>query len=265
MLFEGLCRSAERFPQRAAAVDPRGQIAFGPLCAAAAVLGRTLSQLSPGPDEPIALLMPASVGFVVAFHAIQSAGRIVLPLNMTLAPPELAAVLTDSGARLVVTCRLMQPVVDGLTATGGLPAELRFVWMEELQRGEAEAGPVVNDGTWQRSGPRIEHDQPAVLLYTSGSTGQPKGVMLSAGNMLANSLGCIELARISPDKRFVGLLPLFHAFGLTGTLLVPNLLGATAYYLPRFQPRQALELIRGQRISVAMAIPSMYGAMLKAA
>jgi long-chain acyl-CoA synthetase len=104
-----------------------------------------------------------------------------------------------------------------------------------------------------------------VLLYTSGSTGQPKGVMLSAGNMLADSLGCIELARISPDQRFAGMLPLFHAFGLIGVLLVPNMLGSTVYYLPRFQPRAALELIREQRISVAMAIPSMYGAMLKVA
>jgi long-chain acyl-CoA synthetase len=211
--------------------------------------------------------MPASVGFVVAFHAIQSAGRVALPLNMTLAPPELAGVLIDSTARLVVASRVMQPIVDGLTATGGLPADLRFVWMEDLQRGEAgpghggdgESPPVA------RPGPRIESDQPAVLLYTSGSTGQPKGVMLSAGNLLADSLGCIELARISPDQRFVGMLPLFHAFGLVGVLLVPNLLGATAYYLPRFHPRQALDLIREQRISVAMAIPSMYGAMLKVA
>jgi long-chain acyl-CoA synthetase len=252
MLFDRLSQSASRHPDRVAAADPGASLTFGQLHETATRLGQRIARFSPSPDEPVAILLPTSVGFAVAFHAIQSAGRTALPLNFLLAPAELAAVLADSGAKLILTARAM-------SSSFASPAPgPQLVFLEDLLA-DIDSEPA------SRAGQPISNDRPAVLLYTSGSTGEAKGVMLSPGNLLADALGCIEMAEMLEEERFFGALPLFHAFGLTALLIVPNILGATVHYQPRLNPRAALETLARERVTVVMAIPSIYTALVKAA
>ncbi|MEE8169487.1 MAG: AMP-binding protein, partial [Phycisphaerae bacterium] len=100
-------------------------------------------------------------------------------------------------------------------------------------------------------------------LYTSGTTGTPKGVCLSYGNLRSNALDCIKMARLTEEHRFLGVLPLFHSFGLTAMLHAPVAAGAGVHYLPRYSPIGMIQAIRDQRSSVLMAISSMYAALLR--
>ena len=100
-----------------------------------------------------------------------------------------------------------------------------------------------------------------MILYTSGTTGRPKGVCLSADNLRSNADACIEHIQLKPEHQFLGVIPTFHVFGLTTTLLCPMVVGATVHYLPRFQPLTVLETIQTRKISVLMLIASMYRAL----
>ncbi|MBK8270071.1 MAG: AMP-binding protein [Planctomycetes bacterium] len=111
--------------------------------------------------------------------------------------------------------------------------------------------------------PEVGRDDTAVLLYTSGTSGKPKGVCQTYGNLRSNIDACIERAQLKADHHFLGLVPLFHSFGLTAMLLVPIRLGASAYYLPRFQPNAVIDAIREQKVSVTMLVASMYAALLR--
>jgi long-chain acyl-CoA synthetase len=102
----------------------------------------------------------------------------------------------------------------------------------------------------------------AVLMYTSGTSGMPKGVILSFGNLQSDVDAAIEHAQLQHRHRFLGIIPLFHAFGMTAAMIAPIQLGSTAVYLSRFSGAAALAAIREQAISLVLAIPSMYGAML---
>jgi long-chain acyl-CoA synthetase len=102
----------------------------------------------------------------------------------------------------------------------------------------------------------------AALLYTSGTSGKPKGVMLSAGNLHANVDQCKRWVSFTKNDVFLGLLPQFHSFGFTATTLIPSAIGATAVYCAKFNPRKVLDLLRKNKPTVMLAIPSMFNAIL---
>jgi long-chain acyl-CoA synthetase len=99
---------------------------------------------------------------------------------------------------------------------------------------------------------------PALFLYTSGTTGRPKGVVLSHRNLVANVESSQSAGRFRPEDNFLCLLPFFHTYAITGTFLLPFLTGCKAILIDRFQPTKVLKLIEQQKVSCFMAIPSMY-------
>ena len=101
-----------------------------------------------------------------------------------------------------------------------------------------------------------------MILYTSGTSGRPKGVMLTYRNLESNVEAAVEYARFSGADTFLDVLPQFHSFGLTPLTLLPMRVGATAIYSARFVPRKIVRLIRKHQPQIVMAVPSMYGALL---
>lgn len=271
MLYERLTQVARERADRLAVADAEREMTFAQLAAAAGAMGRMLAERAGEDDAPIALLLPTGCGFAVAFHAVQAAGRVALPLNYLLAPGELAHVVAHSGAKIVVASRYFEKLIAQIEAGAGqvgaaaaqvganaarVGADVLFIEDLADDLASAAAGPT------QQPSPAKGVDDITVLLYTSGSSGMPKGVMLTAGNLLSNVDGCIEHLDITPDQTFLGVLPLFHTFGLTAMLLVPTLLGATVHYRPRFVPRQIVDTIRDRDVSIFMAVPSMFGALM---
>src|SRR5262249_46741891 len=99
----------------------------------------------------------------------------------------------------------------------------------------------------------------AVMLYTSGTSGKPKGVPLTRANLLSNARALIERAGLKDDEVFLGVMPMFHAFGLTGSLVMPLLLGSEVTYQPRFHPERPAAVSAGPRGTVFTGVPPFFG------
>jgi long-chain acyl-CoA synthetase len=111
--------------------------------------------------------------------------------------------------------------------------------------------------------PSPDPDDTAVLLYTSGTSGLPKGVMLTYNNLQSDVEAAIEHAQLQDRHKFLGIVPLFHSTGLLATLIAPIQLGASVVYIARFSPVATIQAIRQHKLSVLVAVPSMYGALLR--
>lgn len=248
MLVERLMESVERYSERIAVADPARQFSYADVLRFADVMRRQVEAATT--CDKVGIMMPAAAGFAGVFYGALWAGRTAIPLNFLLQPSELAAVVADSGIDTIFAIRHFEPLLQ--------PLPVRTLFLEDL--------PLRREMIMQRlrktpPAPKGSDQNVAVILYTSGTAGVPKGVCLSHANLSRDAEACIELAKLRGEHRFLGVLPLFHAFGLTAMLVVPIGLGATTYYLPRFSPQQAIAAAREQHTSIIMAVASMYGAI----
>ncbi|MEY3025908.1 MAG: Long-chain-fatty-acid--CoA ligase [Planctomycetota bacterium] len=194
----------------------------------------------------IGVMLPTSGLFPAAAIAAWSLGRTLVPLNYLLSRSDLEYVARDSELDALVTVGPMLDMIGG--SIPGL-ADIR------LDRMKFTGLPPV------RMTNPLRRDDVAVVLYTSGTSGRPKGVMLSCGNLSANARQCQEWVDFGPRDRILGVLPQFHSFGLTVLTLLPLATGASAVYTARFVPRKLVELAKAHRPTALVAIPSMYNAL----
>lgn len=239
--------NAIRFPHRDAVVDDRRTYSFGQLVGGAMYLAERIEVGTVA--RHVGILLPTSGAFALALLATWLARRVAIPLNYLLAADELRYVIENSDIDTIVTAG---PMLDVISDRGCLAGQ-------ELIRMEESDFSGVPPLRWP---PRYRADDLACILYTSGTSGRPKGVMLSHGNLRSNVVASIQHAQIRSIDRFLGVLPQFHSFGLTGLTLIPLFVGATVTYSARFIPSRVVELIRTHRPSIMMAVPSMYGALL---
>lgn len=201
-------------------------------------------------DKPhVAILLPTSGMFPVAMTAIWSLGKTVVPLNYLLSIDEIKFIIEDSGVDTVIA---VSPMIDMI---GGLPDGVNAILLDKMSF--TGVPPV-------RTSVKSNEDMLAALLYTSGTSGKPKGVMLTAKNLYSNVEQCKQWAVFSKKDIFLGLLPQFHSFGFTVNTLVPCAMGAKAVYTARFNPKKVLELLRLHKATALLAIPSMFNALLHA-
>ncbi|MBN2561381.1 MAG: AMP-binding protein [Phycisphaerae bacterium] len=251
MIVETLLAAAEQGRGRPAVADPFRSLSYGELVRFAAVMRGQVAKATS--SEHVGIMMPSCCAFAGTFYGALWAGRVAVPLNFLLRPAELAAVVEDARLDTVFTINHFAEQAASLPAKSVFMEDLplkREVVLQHLRR----KPPV----------PSVAGDDVAVLLYTSGTSGTPKGVCQTYANLRHDVDACIEKARLRSDHRFLGVLPQFHSFGLTALLLVPVALGASVYYVPRFQPAGVIDTIRREQSSVTIMIASMYAAMLKA-
>ncbi|MBY0111847.1 MAG: AMP-binding protein [Phycisphaerales bacterium] len=197
--------------------------------------------------DTLGILLPTSGAFPAAALAGFSLGRTIVPLNYLLKQEELQYVLDDCGTDTLVT---VKPMLEHL---GYTPRCKNIVLLDEL---DFTGFP---DLRWPAS---KDDDDLAVLLYTSGTSGKPKGVMLTHGNILANMRQIEHWVDFSRTDSMLGVLPQFHSFGMTVLTFLPLVLGIKAVYTAKFMPQKIVRLIREHRPTVMVAIPSMYNALL---
>jgi acyl-CoA synthetase (AMP-forming)/AMP-acid ligase II len=214
----------------------------------AAAAGLSAAGLRKG--DVVALLSPNLPAYPVAFHAALSLGAVVTPLNPLQTADELAAQMRDAGARVLVVAAPLLPTGRRAAAAAGV---------DEVYVLGAADGATPFSALMRTAGDppavAIEPEDLAVLPYSSGTTGLPKGVMLTHGNLVANLAQTGSLHRIGPDDVLLGVLPFFHAFGQMVVLQLGLASGATIVTLPRFDLARVLAIVEQHRITRAHVVP----------
>ena len=247
-LLRPILARALKHPRRTAVTDDRQSYAYAKLAAGACFVAREIKQATEAGH--VGILLPTSGAFPVAFLGAWLAGRVPVPLNYLLAKEELQYVINDSDIDTLITSTQMLEFLGGRDV---IPENIKIV---ELEKISFKGIPPL------RLPPNPGDDELAVLLYTSGTSGKPKGVMLTHDNLQSNVLAAIQHANITHADTFLGVLPQFHSFGLTVLTLLPLFIGARVVYTARFVPRKIVGLIEEHRPDIFIAVPSMYGALL---
>lgn len=247
-LLRPILAQAFRRPRQTAVIDDRRTYSYAKLVAASYFVAREIKQATTA--KHVGILLPTSGAFPVTFLGAWLAGRVPVPLNYLLAKDELQYVIQDSDIDTIITSTQMLDFIGGAEV---IPDGIKVV---ELEKVNFKGLPPLR---WP---PNPKDDDLAVLLYTSGTSGKPKGVMLTHGNLQSNALAGAEHANLTKADTFLGVLPQFHSFGLTVLTLLPLRIGARVVYTARFVPRKIIGLIEEHKPNVFIAVPSMYGALL---
>ncbi len=205
------------------------------------------------PGDRVGLMLPNVPFFPPIYYAILRAGGIVVPMNVLLKEREVKYYLEDSGAKLLFAWELFGEEAEPGAAAAGA----------EYIRVGADFAQTAFGHDPEHAVAEVADDDTAVLLYTSGTTGSPKGAELSHSNLLANVETTLQtLIQVSEEDVILGALPLFHSFGQTCALNVATAAGCTLTLLPRFDPVKALEIIERDRVTVFEGVPTMYNALI---
>ncbi|MGE3784673.1 MAG: acyl-[ACP]--phospholipid O-acyltransferase, partial [Alphaproteobacteria bacterium] len=217
--------------------DPTGgPLTYRGVIAASLVLGRRLAKRT-ARGEAVGIMLPNSIGAGVAFVALQATGRVPAMLNHTSGVDAVLSACRTAELRLVISSRRFIDLarLDGLAAA--LADTVEIVWLEDLRdtlgaldKLYSLIAPFIADARHRRLG--IEGTDPAAILFTSGSEGAPKGVVLSHANLLANRRQLAARVDFSPADHLLNPLPMFHSFGLTGGFLLPLLSGVRVFLYP---------------------------------
>ena len=206
------------------------------------------------PGDRVAIMMPNVPEVPVVYYGVLRAGGVVVPMNPLLKAREVAYYLGDSGTGLVFAGHEFADEARG----GAEQAGAETIVVDPASFSDVLASATPDDHVADRA-----DDDTAVVLYTSGTTGQPKGAELTHGNLISNTeVARTDIVRAGPDDVIFGGLPLFHVFGQTVALNVAVAAGACLTLLPRFDAGHALRIIAGHRVTVFEAVPTMYVALL---
>jgi long-chain acyl-CoA synthetase len=266
--------SARHYPERAAVVLGAQRLTYAQVDAAANQVANMLVARGIRPGDKVALSCPNLPYFPVVYYGILKAGAVVVPLNVLLKGREVAYHLTDSQAKAYLcfegTPELPMGAegfagfgqVDGcehfflITADPAAPSPIEGT--ETLGSALAGQSPVFEPVLAQET-------DPAVILYTSGTTGQAKGAELSHSNLLLNALTCNRLFQSKPgaDTHLL-VLPLFHSFGSSVNMNAGFATASTLVLLPRFDPVAAVKLLESEEVTFFAGVPTMYWGLLNA-
>lgn len=256
-LSANLIASKDRHADRIALRCDDIELTYAELDAAASRVATLLERAGIGPGDRVGVMLPNTPAFAIAFYGILYRGAIAVPMNPLLKSREVAYYLSNSGAQALFGTPLFAD-----EATAGAQETGARCWLVD----DAGLAQLTEDLPAQDEPVARADDDVAVILHTSGTTGKPKGAMLTHGNLSRNAdISVRTLIKTGPDDVVMGCLPLFHVFGLTCGLNGSILAGATLTLIPRFDPRKALEVIGRDAVTVFQGVPTMYSALLSLA
>lgn len=250
-LTSALIKQLERFGDKEIIIEKDRSWKLSEIANVAIKLSFIIAEKDKSKYKNVAILFPNSVAFVIAYFSVLFAGRTVVPLNCLLKPPELSNLLTNCEPELLITSQIFSSLIEALSAQ--LTRPLTVLYVEELFRKVSTAG-----GEGLKTPPPVAENDIACILYTSGTVGNPKGVMLTHKNLLSNVESCRRWLEVVPEDAFLCALPLFHSFGMTTTFLLPILSGAKMVMFSQYNPAAALELVVKENISALLLVPAWF-------
>ena len=256
-----LRETADASPGKAVAVHAGGQMTYGELDALSDRLAAGLEAAGLRPGDAVALQLPNIPQFLVAYFGILKAGGVAVPLNVLLKAPEVAFYLGDSGAKILITWEgVLGDAAKGAAAAG--VSEIYAVGHAENAPGAHPFGQLLAVADGPRLAPRMLTDT-AVIVYTSGTTGRPKGAELTHIQLYMNADIPGRLVGVQPDDVVITALPFFHVFGLSSILDLCVRFGCTMSLIPRFDPATLLTAIQREHATVFDGVPTMFIALLQ--
>jgi long-chain acyl-CoA synthetase len=248
-----LTDSAEREPDRTAIKLDEIELSYEALNGASAHIAGLLKEHGVGQGDRVGIMLPNVPYFPVCYYGVLRAGGVVVPMNVLLKKREVEFYLKDSGAKLLFAWQDFAEAAEA--GAEAADADCVIVKLGEFEEVVGKADPITDVAD-------LDDDDTAVILYTSGTTGTPKGAELTHSNLKRNCEIADSLFDLGSDAVILGALPLFHSFGQTCCMNAAICAGATLTLIPRFEGAKALEIIQRDKVNVFEGVPTMYNAML---
>lgn len=256
-LFDALIDARARYGDKEILEDQdRHPLTYTGLIRAAFVLGRKIAAMTQ-PGERVGVLLPSSAGVVVTFFGLHAFARVPVMLNFTSGEANLKAALKTAGVTKILSAKrfVTQAKLDDLMTALGEVAEI--IWLDDVRKtiGLADKLYGLSAGMApRRFRVKTDPDSPGVVLFTSGSFGAPKGVVLSQRNLVANARQVAAHIELKPEWVMFNPLPTFHSLGLTGGVLLPLLQGMKAFEYPSpLHAKQITDLLPQVKASILFA------------
>ena len=248
---------------RIALIDADRRITYAEFDRRTDQFARALRELGVRQGDRVAVLMVNCAAFLETMFAAAKLGAAFVPINFRLGPPEVSYVLADSGANVFVWSGQLSPLARAALAPEGVRVGARVVVGGETSDGEADFEQVVSSGEPRALGINVAGSDVACLMYTSGTTGRPKGAMLTHDNLLWHVINVLSTGRgLRETDRTVTVASMFHIGGL-GVHTLPLLyIGGTNTILPVFDPENVLATMARERVTVQFLVPVMWAALL---
>jgi long-chain acyl-CoA synthetase len=246
--------SAERAPGSAAVRLGDRELTYAELDERSARLATLLREKGLQQGDRVGVMLPNVLEFPIAYYGVLRAGGVVVPMNVLLKRREIAFYMEDSGAKLLLAWHGF--AAEARDGAADADAELIEVEPDSFAKllGDCEPTRELAD---------TEEKDTAVILYTSGTTGKPKGAELTHFNLSRNAdIAGRTTCVIEAGDIVLGALPLFHSFGQTVSMNASLRIGATLTLLPKFDPGEALEIMQRDGVTHFYGVPTMYGALL---
>ena len=256
---EVLTRFSERVVFQSLTPSGTETITYGQLDREVRLVSRFLAEKGIGPGKPVGLILENQPRWGIAFLAVQSAGAVVVPLDILHSPVTLAHLVEHAGCDFLVASSKLLETLESVQAnlSRRLPAIVigeesgsYQSWDEIVRQADAESIPI----------PLVARDidDPHVILYTSGTTGDPKGVVLTGRNLYRNVVEALKQIRVTSEDHFLGVLPLYHVLALIVNFIAPLYCGARTTFLDVIDAQRILRTFREEGVTIFVCVPQFY-------
>ncbi|MBM2622548.1 long-chain fatty acid--CoA ligase [Actinoplanes sp. LDG1-06] len=257
-----LAESARKYPDKIAVIDSltTERITYKDLWQQTLAYAGSLREKGVQPGDVVAIQIPNLADFPRVYYAVLAAGATIVPMHLLLTPEENAYVLKDSGAKLLVAHSSQLENAAAAAGTAGIPVVSVGPAVPGVTRlEETGAKPL-------RTYESREAEDVAVVFYTSGTTGKPKGALLTHLNLVMNTMvNVFDIHDLNDDDVVMGCLPLFHTFGQTVGMNGTFRMGGTIVLMARFTGEAAIQLMVRENVTIFHGVPTMYIGLLEAA
>ena len=260
-IVKGLRGAAASYPEKTAAVCGDTRLTFRQTIERVNRLSNALARLGIGAGDRVAVLALNCHRFFELYYAVPQMGAVIVPINFRIPPAEVKYILDHSGARALFVDNALAPLVEQVRPQ--LETVEQFVSISDVQaEGYLNYEALLSDASPEYSAPVIEGGELLGLFYTSGTTGEPKGVMLTHDNVIANVRHVEASYRYTPDEIYLHSAPMFHL--ADGAAVFTNASrGSTQVFIPRFEPVATLAAIAREHVTHALLVPTMINFVLQ--
>jgi len=226
---------------------------------------RALELIGVGRGDKVALICPNSIEFVQSVFAVSKLGAVVVPINTMLKNEEYRYILSDSGAKVLITSSKFLKEVGDLCDS--VETITHTVWIDKAPKEDSQhlvLDEILSDHLHTHTSLPSELDDTAVIFYTSGTTGHPKGAMISNRNLFSNLIGARERFDLNSRDRFIVYLPMFHSFTFAIMVILPFFMRASFVIIPSILPfSNIIKQTLLKRVTVFMGVPDIYNALIR--